>query len=293
MCKNATVSISYNVISNNSANINGGGIYSENGNPAISNNIISNNNAINGGGGIACVGSNPSIINNTVTNNFALKGGALFCNSLSNPVLQNTIFWGNAATTGNQIYLNDDSSDPNFSYCDVQGGSMAFGLNSNVFYLGTYQNNINSDPLFVLPSSGSGTGFNGVIANWSLQNSSPCINAGDTTGNYPFLDIAGNPRMVGYIDIGAYENQIITGIINDLSRNHFNMYPNPVTNFITFEIDVNYLQVQVYNVNGQMLIDMKLKAGSNTLDVSALPSGVYIIKLNTEDGIAVKKFLKE
>ena len=52
-------------------------------------------------------------------------------------------------------------------------------------------------------------GFNGLNANWSLQNTSPCINAGDSSGIYPPTDIAGNPRVVyGCIDIGAYEFKI-------------------------------------------------------------------------------------
>jgi hypothetical protein len=68
----------------------------------------------------------------------------------SNPAVRNAIFYGNTATlSGAQVYLLDDNCDPNFYYCDVQGGTTAFELNGN-FYTGTYQNNINSNPLFVL-----------------------------------------------------------------------------------------------------------------------------------------------
>jgi hypothetical protein len=45
-------------------------------------------------------------------------------------------------------------------------------------------------------------------ADWQLQPSSPCINAGDITGIeslLPALDLASNQRINGIIDMGAYE----------------------------------------------------------------------------------------
>lgn len=59
-------------------------------------------------------------------------------------------------------------------------------------------------------SSKAGSGYNGLTANWQLQSTSPCINAGDTTGvsqYLPTLDLAGNPRINGIIDMGGYERQ--------------------------------------------------------------------------------------
>jgi hypothetical protein len=199
--------ISNNIISNNSAS-NGGGLDLEgsNSNPIITNNTISNNLASSAGGGFYCNGgSNTIITNNTIVNNRANKGGALY-DSLCSPVIRNCILWGNTATTsGAQVFLRDESSDPNFYYCDIQGGSAAFGLNGNI-YIGAYQNNIDADPKFVSPSAGAGTGFNGVTADWSLQSSSPCIDKGDPSGTYPATDKAGNPRVrVCRIDMGAYE----------------------------------------------------------------------------------------
>ncbi len=208
--------IAYNNISNNS----GSGILCAYSNAIISNNIISNNSSGGEGGGICCNDySTPIIINNVIINNSASYGGGICfhnTNSNKNPNLYNTIIWGNTASSGgSQVYLGDEENDPNFYYCNVQGGSAAFDVNGNT-YTGTYQNNLNADPLFVAPSGGSGTGYNGIIADWSLQNISPCIDAGnpfDTVQlfKYPATDIAGNIRVtVCRIDIGAYEYQ--TGI---------------------------------------------------------------------------------
>ena len=42
----------------------------------------------------------------------------------------NCIVWGNSAgSSGDQIFIEDETIDPDFYYCDIQGGSSAFGLN--------------------------------------------------------------------------------------------------------------------------------------------------------------------
>ena len=206
------------------------------GTPAIINNAISNNSAIDGGGGICCdyTYGNPSFANNTYSNNSAARGGGLFCILYSNVTFRNSILWGNtASTSGPQVYLDDENSDPVFYYCDVQGGLDAFGLNSGIFYTGIYLHNIDTIPVFVSPSAGSGAGFDGVTADWSTEEASPCINAGtpDTTGlSLPELDLAGNPRIKGdRIDIGAYEYPLPNSI-NEI-QNPFlvDIYPNPAT----------------------------------------------------------------
>ena len=73
-------------------------------------------------------------------------GGGIYCNVNADPVLKNTILWGNADSSGlNQIYLEDTNSDPEFSYCDVQGDSSGFaGNGSGALYLGTYQDNFSA-----------------------------------------------------------------------------------------------------------------------------------------------------
>lgn len=207
-----------NIISNNHASGDdyyggGGGVYIKNCNPTLIDNIISNNTATKNGGGLFCgYESLPIISNSTIVNNYATEGsngGGLYCEEGASPNFENVIIYGNSAESnlGNQVYLSDNPSDPNFKYCDIQGGSSDFFTNGFP-YTGEYINNIDENPLFTNPSSGAGSDFDGVNADWSLQDNSPCIDAGNPSGDYSEFDILGNPRIVNdVIDMGAIEHQ--------------------------------------------------------------------------------------
>lgn len=299
LCYNSNSIISGNIISGNTASLgNGGGISIGSGSPIIINNTISNNSASNGGGGgIYCSYSDPRIDNNTISNNSAAKGGALFFTLNSSLSINNTIVWGNtASTSGPQVYLDEENTDPNFYYCDVEGGATAFGLNGSIFYTGVYQNNMDTIPLFVSPSAGSGAGYNGVTADWSLQINSSCINAGttDTTGlGLPANDIAGNPRISGgRIDLGAYEYLLPNSVHEMLNTFAMCIYPSPASKFITIKMQQKS-EIEILNVNGQIIKTTYNNNKETTIDLENLSSGVYIIKAKTDKGIAIKKFIKE
>ena len=214
-----------NCIIRNNISLRGSGIYC--GSSAyIINNTIVNNYAIYSGGGIYIYQCSPTITNNTICNNKAIAGGGIyiFCN-LCSPTITNTIIYGNEANYGNQIHA--EVVNLNFYNCNIEGGLADFYTHPIEPYPVNYENNIDSDPQFVSPSSGAGISYDSINADWSLQETSPCINAGtpDTTGlNLPATDIAGNPRIYDcVIDIGAYEYQdsvnISFGPLTDVCEN--------------------------------------------------------------------------
>jgi parallel beta-helix repeat protein len=284
--------ISYNTISNNSA-AEGGGIYFYGGgllyNDTLVNNTITNNSAANGGG-IKCYASNPILINNTITNNAATSnGGALYCFNSANPIFRNNIFYGNIATTsGAQVFLEDELSDPDFYYCDISGGLNDFELNGN-FYTGLYQNNIDSLPSFIYPSGGSGTNYNGVTADWSLQSISPCINSGDPVGNYPATDKAGNPRVVnGIIDIGAYEFQGNVGIADYDLQSQIMIYPNLVVDKLNIKAsNKELLEITLYDISSRKILQHKF-TNYVSLNTEQLAKGIYVYEVRDKNGLCKK-----
>lgn len=217
----------------------GGGIYISSGAPHIYNNAIISNFASSGGGGIFCTDTtlaringnlirhnmgllgggtgcyvaSPTFNNNTIIFNKATHGGALSCIN-SSPTFKNNILYSNTGSgIGMQVALMTDLCDPNFYYCDIQGGFAAFGIQGTQTYTGTYSNNFALLPQFE----------DTISHNYLIKQTSPCMDAGtpDTTGlMLASVDIANKPRInMARIDIGAYERQQIENICGTISQN--------------------------------------------------------------------------
>ena len=72
------------------------------------------------------------------------------------------------------------------------------------------------------------------------------------------------------------------------------IYPNPASNTIIIELNNNTTTTaSVYNLQGQLLMQQALTAPKTEMDIRSLPNGVYVIKLSSENGVTVKKFIKE
>jgi len=73
------------------------------------------------------------------------------------------------------------------------------------------------------------------------------------------------------------------------------LYPNPTRNLLTIDTPNNFVldKVEVYNNLGQLVLESANIAQAGSLDVSALQSGVYFIKLDFAGQQVTRKFLKE
>ena len=76
----------------------------------------------------------------------------------------------------------------------------------------------------------------------------------------------------------------------------FNIYPNPVNDKLYIETltQTQTLTVEIYDVYGriQNLSNSATQQLSNSIDVTNLNSGVYFVKVVTENGEAVKRIIK-
>jgi len=136
-------------------------------NPKIINCLISKNSTEEGGSIYCRYESSPIIINSTIVENNATSGGGIHCSEGSGFYLTNCILWNDSQ---NEIYFQENGNPNNItvSYTDVQGGENGIATNDNGM-VNWLEGNINADPLFTDPES----------ANFTLQQNSPCIDAGD------------------------------------------------------------------------------------------------------------------
>lgn len=70
-----------------------------------------------------------------------------------------------------------------------------------------------------------------------------------------------------------------TGKIFDIKA-----YPNPVSNTLNIDTDLTINNIVIYNELGQLVMETKVK----TIDTSSLSSGLYFVKVNTDEGTSYR-----
>jgi hypothetical protein len=206
------------IIRGNVSGQRGGGIYFrivENGicEPIMTNCLISGNRTFWDGGGL-CFNGDPTKIqqpilkNCTFNGNYSsLFGGGLAVNHMD-PVIVNCILWNNrAGEKGDEGYF--IFSSPSIIYCNIKDGIEGIETNTSNF---TYQNNLESDPLFVSGVDPEETPTIG--GDLHLLIGSPCIDAGLNDSVTVNIDLNGNDRIQnGTVDMGAFERPVSQDII--------------------------------------------------------------------------------
>ena len=324
----------------NTADANGGGIYnpcSWNNTTQIATMdfhhieqcLITNNTALLYGGGIytqqsfSCV--NSTIATNISGNDFLYKwGGGIACYSFQNglgqqqqvfPTFFNTIFWhNNASGAPNQVYLHDSYCLPQFNYCDIQNFITAANHDFDGAGAAAWYNlgwscgptMIESDPQFV----------DVTMLNYHLLATvSPCINTGNLTlcsptgfpqfgsiNGFPYwgpnggIDFDGSPRVLNNIDMGPYELSAKNGFPQltgnlDTNSNEITIFPNPCHSGQSIKLISNnestkLTHVEIRSILGKLIFSQDLNnIGSYEIfnDPALLGdlSGILFIKVET------------
>ena len=78
--------------------------------------------------------------------------------------------------------------------------------------------------------------------------------------------------------------------VDNFSLNTLSIYPNPTTSVLNIKMDSNLKSATIYSILGKKV----LETTSNNINTSNLNSGLYLIKIASENGsVATKKFMKE
>jgi len=72
-----------------------------------------------------------------------------------------------------------------------------------------------------------------------------------------------------------------TGIIN-IEQELISVYPNPATDALSIKSDLNVEKVALYNSLGKQI--NQVTCIENKIDISGLPSGIYLLSMSTKDG---------
>lgn len=229
-CTNASPTISKNEISNNVAV--SSAILCVNSDPRITQNIIYNTD----NSAIECVsGSDPEVWQNSIV----LNDFGITISDSSSPSIENNIIVSNANIG---IAVNDPGASPIIKYNDVWSNTAAnyFGTPSGVGDLNT--TNSNGDPSDVFLNISSDPDFvDEENDDFHLQNSSPCIDAGDPANPAGIVILGSAP------DIGAleYNATVPVELVSfEFNRGVLNWTTASETNNFGFEVQRSLLEAK-------------------------------------------------
>jgi hypothetical protein len=69
-------------------------------------------------------------------------------------------------------------------------------------------------------------------------------------------------------------------------------YPNPATNIVRYNASSLIHALAIYDLSGKVQIQEFGQDADGSVDISRLTSGVYILKLTTDQGISIGKIVK-
>lgn len=226
------------------------------------------------------------------------------------------------------IFVSKLNSSGNFAWAKAMGGqsyqygfSIALDLLGNIYTTGYFRGNcdFNPDPseTYFLNAPENDEIFISKLDNtgnfvWAKQ----IVGNGDDYGLALTLNTTGELFMTGTyyspsinfdsITLTNYFNGGYTGDlfiaklksdsvgIEDAEKiNNFIVYPNPVTENLSFTFSGNKqtVEVTITDITGKIVKSFKLI--SNTIYVGDLPNGVYFINLEGEDSTISQKFIKQ
>lgn len=142
----------------------------------------------------------------------------------------------------------------------------------------------------------NGTDINGVVVadgTYTLKMELTDKNSTGNVGTFTFVKGPAaqtvNPANVpSFSTITIKWTPSVNAGINDVKMSElYQIYPNPTSSSIYVAgLDIN--EIEIFNIAGKSLIKTNLQ----NVNLSSLPKGVYMIKINSENGSVMKKLVK-
>lgn len=243
------------------------------------------------GGGLSLNASdsnevNVSILHCTIANNVAELGAGFAqwtgtSEALLNTTMQSSILFNES---GDNYVV--EAGTPNLI---SNGGNMSSDNTLETLFTQTTDLN-NTSPNLVDPDA----------LDYNLEVGSPGIDAGIEAGA-PLTDILGNSR-INSPDMGAYENQEVTGTKEQLIENngHWTISPNPAKGAFAYgQLKNNWtgsLTVTITDANGKAIQSFEMeKSGEEsmiTLALHQLPTGIYQVAISNGHNMIVDRLIR-
>ncbi len=95
------------------------------------------------------------------------------------------------------------------------------------------------------------------------------------------------PEYINLYDLANCNENILQ--INEMENMNFHIYPNPTKDKIHVSSDLQIQKLEIYNFQGQLLLELN---PSDEIDLSKYSTGVYYLRIFSDETIFVKKVIK-
>lgn len=269
------------------------------------NNIIANNSTLYQGGALRVLETNALVYNNHIVNNTAARAGGAIDGYQARITLRNNLFYRNTTTnplTGNpaetiSLMGGDTMTSIDYNWFDKPLTVQLQGIGTSTpVRPDTLHNLWGSVSPMIAPTHAPGTGSDALLADFRLKPGAGCIGQGTTTGlSLPATDYAGNDRLAGGIDIGAYEYQTTTtGMTPVAAVMPLVVYPEPAHEVLFVQLPEAKGDLFLFNNLGQQVFRGKVADRIMRLDISMFNKGIYsLIWYNGSNIQGSKKIIAE
>lgn len=243
------------------------------------------------GGTDCCTSNNTSnliqIVGNSYDPNDKLVDRSVVIDPNTTDTLTYTIRFQNTGTAPAQdIYIIDTIS----SKLDLSTFELITSSHSmNVEELGNNVLKFNFPQIWLPDSNANEHASHGYLTYRIAENASNMI--GDEIENTAHIYFDWNPAIVTNT---TYNINDESNSIENLSAGpEVMLYPNPTKGQVTVQAAQNINTIQVIGLNGQIIEQFNPKNSNVILDIAHYTSGVYIMKIHTEDGVSTQKLIKQ
>ena len=112
------------------------------------------------------------------------------------------------------------------------------------------------------------------------------------TGFKEFGITAGNLKNQVWYD-NLYIYRAATASVSDNELLNVSMYPNPASSKLNISAASTIKNASIFNVLGKKVMRLEINKNSESIDVSSLASGIYLVKYELDNAAGTAKFIKE
>jgi len=141
-------------------------------------------------------------------------------------------------------------------------------------------------------------------ADFTIISTLPYLEAPATGWEEKEFDLSAYDEQTVYVGIQCVSQDAFVFMIDDIkietyldvsvdevNASNFSLYPNPATNMVTINSQMNIKQMRILNYTGQVVYQTAIDGMNATINTSDIPAGMYLLQAETSEGWTSRKLM--